>query len=84
MSWHFGPLVDGQPSVIVETDMGSTMFVVDYDIGGNRMAGGAMFTFVSGPELNADTIEELATDMVRYDASQHGPCRTRFYRKGAA
>lgn len=83
-SWHFGPLVDSQPSVIVETDSGTTMLVVDYDDGANRFDGGAMFTIVSGPEVDHDTLEELATDMCCLEASQHGPCRTRFYRKGAA
>jgi hypothetical protein len=82
--WRFGPKVDGDCSVVVTTDAGTTMLVVDYDLGANRFAGGAAFRHLSGPELTDEALGELADDMQRLDGSQFIPIRPQHYRKEAA
>ena len=73
--------LDGDDTVIVN---GATRLRVEYDIGAGRREGGAQFFHVSGPELDEDTLDELAADMARLSASSFGPVMPRFYRKQEA
>lgn len=77
-SWHFGPQIDGASSVVVSSQQGSSLYVVDYNEGRRT------FAHVSGPELDYEDLSEVDWDMELHAGSQFVPVAPKHYRKEAA
>lgn len=77
ITWHHGPKVDGESSVVINSD---SLYTYSFDLDRNDIPR-AFFERVSGPEIDEDTLADVSTEIAAYD---YAPEIAKHYRKEAA